>query len=229
MNTARDFCKDRSIIRPVAGVDHLSIPSWSSVPLKQGPQPLRPNAWWSEVEWCNKNGNKVYNKCSVLESSHNHLPNSSPCKYCLPQNWSLVPERLGTTTRTSCLWCLWSCHFPSDLEKLLLTSYYKSNAWEKSENISKKNKSQLLSSVQFSCSVMSDSLQCHESQHARPPCPSPTSGVHSDSRPSSRWCHPAISSSVILFSSCPQSFPASESFLMSQLFAWRGQVLEFQL
>ena len=72
-------------------------------------------------------------------------------------------------------------------------------------------------SVQFS-SVASDSLQPHESQHARPPCPSPTPGVHSDSRPSSQGCHPAISSSVVPFSSCPQSLPTSESFPMSQLF-----------
>ena len=78
-------------------------------------------------------------------------------------------------------------------------------------------------SVQFSCSVMSDSLWPHESQHARPPCPSPTPGVHSDSSPLSRWCHPAISSSVVPFSSCPQSLPASESFPMSQFFAWGGQ------
>ena len=79
------------------------------------------------------------------------------------------------------------------------------------------------SSVQFSSSVVSNSLWSHESQHARPPCPSPTPGVHSDSRPSSQWCHPAISSSVIPFSSCPQSLPASECFPMSQLFAWGGQ------
>ena len=79
------------------------------------------------------------------------------------------------------------------------------------------------SSVQFSHSVMSDSLRPHESQHTRPPCPSPTPGVHSDSRPSSQRCHPAISSSVVPFSSCPQSLPASESFPMSQLFAWGGQ------
>ena len=72
-------------------------------------------------------------------------------------------------------------------------------------------------------SVVSDSLWPHESQHARPPCPSPTPGVHSDSRPSSRWCHPAISWCVVPFSSCPQSLPASESFPMSQLFAWGGQ------
>ena len=78
-------------------------------------------------------------------------------------------------------------------------------------------------SVQFSCSVVSDSLRPHESQHARPPCLSPTPGVHSNSRPSSWWCHPAISSSVVPLSSCPQSLPASESFPMSQLFAWGGQ------
>ena len=78
-------------------------------------------------------------------------------------------------------------------------------------------------SVQLSRSVVSDSLQPHESQHARAPCPSPAPGVHSDSRPSSQWCHPAISSSVVPFSSCPQSFPASESFPMSQLFARGGQ------
>ena len=79
------------------------------------------------------------------------------------------------------------------------------------------------SSVQFSRSVVSDSLRPHGLQHTRPPCPSPTPGVHSDSLPSSQWCHPAISSSVIPFSSCPQSLPASESFPMSQLFAWGGQ------
>ena len=79
------------------------------------------------------------------------------------------------------------------------------------------------SSVLFSRSVVSNSLWPHELQHARPPCPSPTPGVHSNSRPSSRWCHPAISSSVVPFSSCPQSLPASESFPMSQLFAWGSQ------
>ena len=77
--------------------------------------------------------------------------------------------------------------------------------------------------VQFSCSVMSDSLQPHELQHARPPCPSSTPGVHPNSCPLSQWCHPDISSSVIPFSSCPQSLPASGSFPMSQLFAWGGQ------
>ena len=79
------------------------------------------------------------------------------------------------------------------------------------------------SSVHFSGSVVSDSLWPHELQHARPPCPSPTPGVQPNSCPSSRWCHPAISSSVVPFSSCSQSLPASESFPMSQLFAWGGQ------
>ena len=78
-------------------------------------------------------------------------------------------------------------------------------------------------SDQISRSVVSDSLQPHESQHARPPCPSPTPGVHRDSRPLSQWCHPAIWSSVVPFSSCPQSLPASGSFPMNQLFAWGGQ------
>ena len=86
-----------------------------------------------------------------------------------------------------------------------------------------KGKSKMFSSVQFSCLAMSDPLRPHESQHARPPCPSPIPGVHSHSCPLSQRCHPAISSSVIPFSSCPQSLPASESFPMSQLFAWDGQ------
>ena len=80
-----------------------------------------------------------------------------------------------------------------------------------------------ISLVQFSRSVMSDSLWPHESQHARPPCPSPTPGVYSNSCPLSRWCHPAISSSVVPFSSCPQSLPASGSFPMSQHLLWGGQ------
>ena len=79
------------------------------------------------------------------------------------------------------------------------------------------------SSVQFSRSVVSDSLRPHEPPHARPPCPSPTPGVYPNPCPSSWWCHPTISSSVVPFSSCPQSFPASGSFQMSQLFASGGQ------
>ena len=80
-----------------------------------------------------------------------------------------------------------------------------------------------VSSVHFSCSVVSDSLRPHEPQHARPLCPSPTSGVYPNSCPLSRWCHPTNPSSVIPFSSCPQPFPGSGSFQMSQLFASGGQ------
>ena len=83
--------------------------------------------------------------------------------------------------------------------------------------------SQMLESVQFICSVVSNSLWLHGLQNTRPPCLSPTPGVHPNSCPLSRWCHPAISSSLVPFSSCSQSLPASESFPMSQLFAWGGQ------
>ena len=79
------------------------------------------------------------------------------------------------------------------------------------------------SSGQFSRSVMSNSMTPWTVQHARPPCLPPTPGVHSNPRPSSQWCHPAITSSVVPFSSCPQSFPARESFPMSQFFTWGGQ------
>ena len=108
----------------------------------------------------------------------------------LIQNPSVVPLFLKASN------CLWTDFLP----------------WE--------NKSSLLLctfSLQFSRSVVSDSLQPHESQHARPACPSPTPGIHPYSRPSSQWCHPAISSSVIPFSSCPHSLPASESFPISLL------------
>ena len=81
----------------------------------------------------------------------------------------------------------------------------------------------LSSSVQLSHSVVSNSLRPHESHHTRPPCPSPTPGVHSNSYPLSWWCHPAISLSVVPFSSCPQSLPASGSFPVSHLFTWGGQ------
>ena len=89
--------------------------------------------------------------------------------------------------------------------------------------VKKKKKATL--GVQFSRSVVSDFLQPHESQHARPPCSSPTPGVYSNSCPLSRWCHPAISSSVVSFSSCPQSLPASGSFPVSQLLPWGGQII----
>ena len=81
----------------------------------------------------------------------------------------------------------------------------------------------IFSSIQFSHSVVSDSLRHHESQHARPPCPSPTPEVHLNPCPLSRWCHPTILSSTVPLSFCPQSFPASRSFPMSQLFTSGGQ------
>ena len=88
--------------------------------------------------------------------------------------------------------------------------------------VSQRSHSVQFSSVQFSRSVVSDSFRPHELQHTRPPCPSPAPGVHPNSCSLSRWFHPAISSSVVPFSSCPQSLPASESFPMSQFFAWGG-------
>ena len=105
---------------------------------------------------------------------------------------------------------------------------FKSWTWKRHENLLTEVTADVLIppimySVQFSHSVVSDSLPPNEAQHARPPCPSPSPGVHSNSCPSSRWCHPAISSSVVPFSSCLQSLPASESFPMSQLFTWGGQ------
>ena len=87
----------------------------------------------------------------------------------------------------------------------------------------------LILSVQFSLSVVSDSLRPHELQHARTPCSSQTPGVHSNSCPSSQWCHPAISSSVVPFSSCPQTLPASGSFLWVNSSHEVAKVLEFQL
>ena len=91
---------------------------------------------------------------------------------------------------------------------------------------SRRNVSLFIYSVQFSWSVVSDSLRPHGLQHTRLPCPSPTPGACSNLRPSGRWCHPTISSSVDPFSSCPQSFAASGSFPMSQFFASGGQSIE---
>ena len=95
--------------------------------------------------------------------------------------------------------------------------------WQNKEICVYTIKSYQFSSLQFSHSVVSDSSRPHESQHARPPCPSPTPRAYSNSCPSSWWCHPAISSSVVPFSSCPQSLPASGCFLISQFFTWSSQ------
>ena len=116
----------------------------------------------------------------------------------------------------------WASYLQCEMDKLdLIKSSYRKRSVREQKVGSSLSTSHQFSSVQFSQSVVSYSLQLHESQHTRPPCPSPIPGVHSNSRPSSWWCHPAISSSVVPFSSCPQSPP--ESFPMSQLFAWGGQ------
>ena len=96
-------------------------------------------------------------------------------------------------------------------------------AWYTEWNKTKPKNTSIICSVQISRSVVSNSLRPHESQHTRPPCPSPTPTVHSNSCSLSRLCHPSISSSVIPFSSCPLSLPSSGSFPMSQLFTWSGQ------
>ena len=125
------------------------------------------------------------------------------------------------------LWYIYTMDYYSAIKKNKFESVLM--RWMKLEpiiqsEVSQKDKHQYsISSVQFSCSVVSDSLRPHESQHARPPCPSPTPRVYSNSCPLSWWCHPAISSSVVPFSSCPQSLPASGSFPMNQFFTWGGQ------
>ena len=145
--------------------------------------------------------------------------------------------RIGLNREPSCIisgnvnWC--SCYgkqngysskklkieLPNNPVTLLLSVYLK-----KMKTVTRNNTCTcMFSSVQFSRSVVSDSLRPHELQHARPPCPSPTPGVRPNPCPSSQWCHPIISSSVVPFSSCPQSFPASRSFQMSQLFTSGGQ------
>ena len=134
-------------------------------------------------------------QCYCLYSSHPFLPRWYP-KVC--SKWSLFEYSRK---------CTESSHVLLESSTSLLPFLFLFN----------------ISSVQLSHSVVSDSLRPHDSHHARPPCPSPTPGVHSDSCPSSQWCHPSISFSVVPFSSCPQYIPASGSFLMSQLFTWGGQ------
>ena len=106
---------------------------------------------------------------------------------------------------------------------IICTTFEGSFGWENAFHKVSLFKYLCISSVQFSRSVMSNSLRPHEPQHARPPCPSPTPGAYSNSCPSHQWCHQTISSSVIPFSSCLQSFPASGAFPMSQFFVSGGQ------
>ena len=111
----------------------------------------------------------------------------------------------------------WLYSWQPKMEKLYTVSKNKTGSWFWLTSWPQ------FSSVKFSCSVVSYSLGPHELEHARPPCPSPNPGDQENSCPSSWYWHPAISSSVLAVSSCPQSLPASESFPMSQLFAWGGQ------
>ena len=148
--------------------------------------------------------------------------------------WSLVSLKPAWTSGCSPLMYCWSMFWRIlsttllAFEMVVWTFFGIAFLWDWNENWCFPVLWPLLSfpnlySVQFSRSVVSDSLRPHELQRTRPPCPSPTPGVHPNSHPLSQWRHPAISSSVIPFSSCLQSLPASESFLMSQLFAWGGQ------
>ena len=140
----------------------------------------------------------------------------------LPYRWQ--PTRLlcpwdssGKNTGVCChflLQCMYACQVAS-----VVSDSMRPHGQQPTRLLCPQDSPSCISSVQFSRSVVSDSLRSHESQHARPPRPSPSPGVHSNSHPLSWCCHPAISSSVIPFSSCPQSLPASESFPMSQLFA----------
>ena len=140
------------------------------------------------------------------------------------QNLELLQHKAVCATIMSC-----PRHYGSRMEEAI---NYGWESWEKASShwytwwlIT------FLTLVQFSSVAQSCPSLCdpHESQHARPPCSSPTPGAHPNPCPLSRWCHPTISSSLVPFSSCPQSFPASGSFQMSQPFASGARVLEFQL
>ena len=149
---------------------------------------------------------------SIINYGH-HVVCYSPMAYLLSKQM-FVPFSFFDKYCCMWIWCLGQWQPPCDHEGR--------HHWHSKDGRAESGK-HLGPSIQSSRSVVSDSLQPHESQHTRPPCPSPTPGAYSNSCPSSWWCHPAISSSVIPFSSCPQSPPASGSFPMSQLFSWGGQ------
>ena len=182
------------------------------------------------ITWSITENISITSHCSYeKEKRKASLTLSIPASSCLPKN---VPSLIShhsphyDLSSISAPLCLSFFTFgkaseslgPSEFSSFLINSY-SPTSHPKGNFLREVSFDIQFSSVHFSRSVMSDSLRPHESQHTRPPCPSPTPGVHSDSRPSSQRYHPAISSSVVPFSSCPQSFPASESFPMSQLFA----------
>ena len=143
------------------------------------------------------------------------------------KNFAKIVLTIISSWRVPCL--ITSCNNNSSVQNIFFTG--KCGLLTPLRNLRVSNSSYLnqkwllryISSVQFSRSVVSNFLRPHESQHAMPPCPLPAPRVHPNPCPLSQWCHPTISSSVVPFSSCPQSFPASGSFPMCQLFAWGGQ------
>ena len=174
------------------------------------------------------------NSCPLSQGCHRPISASvSPhcsCPQSVPASGSfktIIHCKYDSYVSCSLLWYLFycSCLKPnlniSDVWLYVYMCIYKCQYTCMCINVSMYTNQ--IRSDQISLSVVSDSLRPDESQHARPPCPSPTPGVHSESRPSSQWCHAAISSSVVPFSSFSQSLLASESFPMSQLFAWGGQ------
>ena len=163
--------------------------------------------------WNTVNFNFICNLCCVLIKFYRSVIKNVGSLARLPEfKFGFV----SCMTLAQVIRCLWA--------QLLLVFFFKSVLLGGlTENTMKGTSCYSWYVVQFSCSVMSDSLQPHELQHARPPCPSPTPRVYPNPCPSSWRCQPAISSSVVPFSSCPKSLPASRSFPMSQLFSWGGQ------
>ena len=166
----------------------------------------------SQTSKQNNNKEQWQRKLSLSRLTHRHKFSSS-----LSPKLAIVPTFFKPVIQPMWRICKLSIFFSKHLWLLKVVTLFLFFVTEDSDWQT------FFSSVQFCHSVVSDSLRPHELQHTRPPCPSPTPRVYSNSCPSSRWCHPAISSSVIPFSSCPQPLPTSGSFPMSQLFAWGGQ------
>jgi len=180
---------------PVPGILQAITLEWVAISFS--------NAWKWKVK--GKSFSRVWLLATAWTAAYQAPPSMG---FSRREHWSGVPLPSPTSGKS------WGNLILESLVYTALLWTYHNSFWKKKSPFS---------SVQFSCSVMSDSLRPHELQHTRPPCPSSTPGVHSNSCPSSWWCHPAIWSSVVPFSSCPQSLPASESFPMSQLFEWGGQ------
>ena len=173
--------------------------------------------WLSRVRLCNPI------KC-MRHASFRPLPSPGACSNSCPLNQWCHPTISSSVTLFSCPQSFLQLSKTNNLTlKLERYRHFKTDVQVLNKLMRCCSALSAIRSDQISRSVVSNSLRPHESQHARPPCPSPTPRVHSDSCPSSQWCYPATSSSVVPFSSCPQPLPASESFPMSQLFTWGGQ------